>query len=201
MDVIISFKHGMTAAVVACSALLGGCVTDTYGYGPSGYYDGGYYGGGYYGGIDYGYGPAYGWYGDFYYPGSGIYVYDRGGRRSRWTDDQRRYWSDRVARARQGGRRDFPRDHRRDGVVPNNPGDNGAVPREGRFPRGRPDFRQGRPQGQPGFVNPRAGDANASRPGNAPPPRFNRPNPNPGGRDPGNTRSWRREARPSRDQR
>jgi hypothetical protein len=58
-----------------------------YGYGsPYGY--GGYYGG--YGGYD-----PFGWYGDYYYPGSGIYVYDRYRNRHRWSDDQQRYWSQR----------------------------------------------------------------------------------------------------------
>lgn len=48
------------------------------GYGRGGYYD-----------------PWYGWYGDYYYPGIGIYVFDRGGRRYRWSDDHRRYWEGR----------------------------------------------------------------------------------------------------------
>jgi hypothetical protein len=80
-------------------------------------YDGGYgygglsvgYGGGYcdpyyydcysgYGGYG-GYGgysdPWWGWYGDYYYPGIGIYVFDRSGRRHRWNDNDRRYWEGR----------------------------------------------------------------------------------------------------------
>ena len=65
-----------------------------YGYG-SGYggYGYGYPYGGYYGGYD-----PFGWYGDYYYPGSGIYVYDRYRHRHQWTDEQRRYWSDRRDR-------------------------------------------------------------------------------------------------------
>src|SRR5690349_12322622 len=57
-----------------------------------------------YGGIGYGYGSGYGgydpfgWYGDYYYPGSGIYVYDRYRTRHVWNDDQRRYWSGRRDR-------------------------------------------------------------------------------------------------------
>ena len=36
---------------------------------------------------DYGYGyPSYGWNDDFYYPGTGYYVYSRDGSRHRWTD-------------------------------------------------------------------------------------------------------------------
>ena len=105
-----------TAAVALVAGIgLAGCMTP-YGYngvsvgvGSGGYYDpyygGGYgYGGGYpaygagygygagYPGYGYGYAPYYGWYDDFYYPGSGYYVYDRYRRPHRWTDAQRRYW-------------------------------------------------------------------------------------------------------------
>jgi hypothetical protein len=96
-----SMKKRLVAAVAAAglSIGLGGCMGD-YGYGGVGYasdYYGGY-------GNGYGYGPslAYGgyggyggWYNDFYYPGTGIYVFDRSGRRSRWNDGQRRYWEGR----------------------------------------------------------------------------------------------------------
>jgi hypothetical protein len=51
------------------------------GYGQGGYYD-----------------PWYGWYGDYYYPGIGIYVFDRLGRRHRWNDDHRHYWEGRRSR-------------------------------------------------------------------------------------------------------
>src|SRR5690349_6126413 len=102
------------AALAAVSGIaLTGCAYDMYGdgYGYDGYgygyprssvsigigYGGGY--GGYYGGYGYGYpygGYGYydpfGWYGDYYYPGTGIYVYDRYRNRREWTDDQRRYW-------------------------------------------------------------------------------------------------------------
>ena len=46
-----------------------------------------------YGGYD-----PFGWYGDYYYPGSGIYVYDRYRTRHEWNDTQRRYWQDRRDR-------------------------------------------------------------------------------------------------------
>ena len=64
-------------------------VTAAYGYGYGGYYGGYGYGGGY-GGYGYGgYGitdtPHYGWYDDYYYPGSGIYVYDSYRRRHVWN--------------------------------------------------------------------------------------------------------------------
>jgi len=64
------------------------------GYG-GGYYDDGYYDQGYYG-RGYGYRDSYyGWYGDYYYPGVGIYVYDRYRQRHRWNDGHRRYWEGR----------------------------------------------------------------------------------------------------------
>ena len=62
-----------------------------------GYYDDGYgYGDGFYG-AGYGYGsPYWGWYGDYYYPGTGIYVYDRYRRPYRWNGAQQRYWQGRY---------------------------------------------------------------------------------------------------------
>jgi len=83
-------KHPIPAALLAASAAfaLSACSTD-YGYGGSsvslGYNSGGYYGAS----------PYYGWYDDFYYPGTGYYIYDRGGTRHRWNDGQRRYWEGR----------------------------------------------------------------------------------------------------------
>jgi hypothetical protein len=94
-------------AITLLSGLaLSGCASDMYGngygYGAYGY---GYPYGGYgydygypYGGYGYGYGGYYdpfGWYGDFYYPGVGIFVYDRDRHRHQWTDDQRRFWENR----------------------------------------------------------------------------------------------------------
>ena len=79
-------------SLLAAGALaLGGCA-DYYG-GGLGY--GSYYGGygGYYG-YGYGYDP-FGWYGDYYYPGVGVYVYDTHHNRHYWDDSQRRYWSGR----------------------------------------------------------------------------------------------------------
>lgn len=115
---------------------MAGC-TDGYGYGGaslgygSGYYADPYYGGGY-GGV--GYAPSYfGWYNDFYYPGTGVYVYDRYRRPFRWNDSQRQYWQGRrgygldrgdrrelrqnwadFARDRRGDNRDFYRERRDD---------------------------------------------------------------------------------------
>jgi hypothetical protein len=77
------------------SAALAGCAD--YGYGGYGSglsvglgYGGGYGGyGGYYGD------PYFGWYDNYYYPGTGIYVYDTYRRPHRWSDSQQRYWSQR----------------------------------------------------------------------------------------------------------
>jgi hypothetical protein len=72
-------------ALAGAALTLGGCVDDGYGYDGGVYGGGGYYGSGYYDGGLYGGGwPSYGWYDGFYYPGSGIYVYDRIGHRRRW---------------------------------------------------------------------------------------------------------------------
>jgi hypothetical protein len=94
-------------SILAAGTLaLGGCAYGDYGYG-AGY--GGY--GSYYG--DYGYGTPYsgygygyggydpfGWYGDYYYPGVGIYVFDRNRHRHVWNGDQQRYWSGRGLNGR-----------------------------------------------------------------------------------------------------
>lgn len=110
-------KLRLAALALVSGIALSGCAYDmygdNYGYAPyggfgvgigygdygSGYPYGGYgYGypyGGYYGG--YGYDP-FGWYGDYYYPGAGIFVYDRYRTRHVWSDDQRRYWEQRRSR-------------------------------------------------------------------------------------------------------
>ena len=63
-----------------------------YGYGYGAGYPGYGYGAGY-PGYGYGYAPYWGWNDDFYYPGTGYYVYDIYRRPHRWTDAQRRYWN------------------------------------------------------------------------------------------------------------
>lgn len=129
------FRSKIVLPALALAAL-GGCTDgDGYtgvslGYGVSsyggGYYDDGYYDDGYYGGYrggyyGRGYAPAYyGWYGDYYYPGSGVYVYDRHRRPHRWSDPQRSYWQRRGrSRHTHGELRDnwqgFARDRRHDG--------------------------------------------------------------------------------------
>jgi len=108
-------------SIMAAGALaLGGCAYGDYGYG-MGY--GGYYGDYGYGTPYYGYGygsyDPFGWYGDYYYPGVGIYVFDRDRHRHRWNADQQRYWSSRRTQwqSRSGAAvtrenwRDFDRHH------------------------------------------------------------------------------------------
>ena len=74
----------LAASALAGAALIGGCSDRGYGYG----------------GVEVGYNASYGdpywgWYGDYYYPGTGIYVYDRHRRRTSWNDSQRAYWEGR----------------------------------------------------------------------------------------------------------
>ncbi len=86
----------LALGLIAGAAALGGCVDH--------YYDNGYYGRGiatgyyagpvgygadYYGGYGY---PAYGFYNNWYYPGYGAFVFDRGGHRRPWNDDERAHW-------------------------------------------------------------------------------------------------------------
>ena len=95
---MITKRIGGLCAALGMALGLTACV-DEYGYGglSAGYGSGGYYGDSYdgYGGGGYGYSSSYGWYGDYYYPGTGIYVYDQYRRPYRWNDNQRRYWADR----------------------------------------------------------------------------------------------------------
>lgn len=74
-------RHLMIAGMLLAAGLgLSGC-TDSVGYGDR---------------LSSGYGYD-GWYGDYYDPGSGLYVFDRYRRPYRWTEDQRRYWEARRA--------------------------------------------------------------------------------------------------------
>lgn len=101
----IGGRKMMTGLVALVALSLGGCAYDDYGYGGAsvGYGSGGYYDDGFgYGGGYPGYGYAgYGWYNDFYYPGTGYYVFDRGGRRHSWSPSQRDYWQARNRDRRQ----------------------------------------------------------------------------------------------------
>lgn len=92
----------LALALAAGGLSLSACADDMYG--PYGY-GGGYYGAGYggYGPYDYGYAPyaygydPFGWYGDFYYPGVGVFVYDSYRQPHYWNPDQQHYWSGRVS--------------------------------------------------------------------------------------------------------
>jgi hypothetical protein len=95
-----------TLALAASAAVaLAGCTDyygDGYGYGYSRPYS---YGSSYYGtpyrSYSYGYSPYsystpyYGWYNNYYYPGVGVYIYDRSGSRYQWNDTYRNYWQSR----------------------------------------------------------------------------------------------------------
>lgn len=125
------FRIATRLGLVGLLGLGAAACTDGYGYsGVNVGYGGGYYdpyfdGYGYadpyYGGFGgFGYAPSYfGWYNDFYYPGTGIYVYDRDRRRYRWNDTQRRFWEGQRGRyARNPQVRenwaDFRRDYRQE---------------------------------------------------------------------------------------
>lgn len=105
-------------AAIALAASVAGCADDYGSYRP-GYY-GNYYGS-YYGGYHARYGqPYWGWYGDSYYPGTGVYVYDRYRAPRRWSDGEQRYWLERQRGWRGGALRDewrgfryVPRGYRR----------------------------------------------------------------------------------------
>lgn len=95
----------LRAVILAASASLGlGACTMYDGYGYGGLSVG--YGSDYcdpYWDDCYGYGYGaqdswYGWYGDYYYPGYGIYIYDSYRRPYRWDDHHRRYWEHRRSR-------------------------------------------------------------------------------------------------------
>lgn len=91
---LIGLAAGVGLGTAGCTEGYGYTGLDV-GYGAPGYgYGDGYYGAGY-DGYGYGYPSGFGWYNDFYYPGSGIYVYDQYRRPYRWNDSQRRYWEGR----------------------------------------------------------------------------------------------------------
>lgn len=117
------------------------------GYSSPGYYDGGYYDGGYGGGFASSY---YGWYGDYYYPGSGYYVYDRDRRAHRWNQGQQRYWYDRGRQYRGERRQNWQgfgnrREERSDWNRGDRRGPDGAWDRPERRERG--DWNRGERRG------------------------------------------------------
>lgn len=159
---ISTMKLAASAALLTASLSLGGCTMDD-GYGYGGVEVG--YGAPYYG---YGYAP-YGWYDGYYYPGSGYWLYDRGGSRYRWSDRQRRYWEQRREHTRdwrgpstqpwQPGVRD---DDRRRDWSGNRPDRSGERSWRSARDRGTPDTaRPQRPSREPATTprpaNPRGG--------------------------------------------
>lgn len=130
-------KLALAGAALASAFSLSACA-DGYGYGSSGvqvgYADAGWdpYYGGYTGN------PYWGWNNDYYYPGSGYYVYDRSNRRHRWNDQQRGYWQGRSQGWRSANREIRPM--WRDYGVQGRPGRGayGGRPGGGRPGGGRP---------------------------------------------------------------
>jgi len=109
-------KRFLSIGILAVAGLGLGACADQYAYGRApGYYDNDAYYSQYdrYYGDPYGFqyvpvgyiGLGFGWYGDYYYPGTGNWVYDRRGVRRGWNQHQRAYWQPRVAQ-RQNFRRD-----------------------------------------------------------------------------------------------
>ena len=111
---VLSASVGLAGCAGMYGSPYGTGVSVGYGNGYDPYYSSGYYdrygrpiyGSGYgaydrygrpiYGsGYGYGYQPYNGWYDGYYYPGTGYYVYDRAGRRERWSEAQKRYWESR----------------------------------------------------------------------------------------------------------
>ncbi|WP_333571181.1 hypothetical protein [Sphingomonas sp.] len=78
------------AALLGGAAILGGCMDGGYGYGGSRVAVG--YGSAWGSGFG---DPYWGWHDDYYYPGTGAYVYDRYRHRHAWNDGQRAYWEQR----------------------------------------------------------------------------------------------------------
>jgi hypothetical protein len=137
------------ALAIAATVTLAGCAYDGYGYGYGGvsvgYHDGYYYDDPYYGGYGYydswyGGGPYYGWYNGFYYPGIGIYIYDRHGKKHRWNDHHRRHWEGRRGGGRHDGRGNWSGYHRR-------PGSGSVATPDRQAPQAR-SWRQANPQRQ-----------------------------------------------------
>ena len=78
-------RIGMALLAATAAFAVSGCMTGDYGYGGVSLgYNSGYYAS-----------PYWGWYDNYYYPGTGYYIYDRGGGRHHWNDSQRRYWESR----------------------------------------------------------------------------------------------------------
>ncbi|MDQ2879366.1 MAG: hypothetical protein M3R41_09870 [Pseudomonadota bacterium] len=112
-----AFRLLAAGALVASGLALNACVDDGYGGGVGVGYNSWdpYYGG-------FRADPYWGWYGDYYYPGTGYYVYDRDHRRHRWNDDQRGHWGGRGQAWHGRQMRPMWRDFRGNGAPQGNPG-------------------------------------------------------------------------------
>lgn len=171
------FKLPILAIAAAAGLSLTAC-TDGYGYSGVSVGYGGYGGYGGYAGDPYGYdgfgsfgSPYWGWYGDYYYPGTGYYVYDRDRRPHRWNNGQRAYWEGRRRNwrgDRPGGRPNWgDYDRRGDGV--RRPGWQNGTPDGVRRPDWRGDGRGDRRgprsgDGRSGYVRPAQPDGSITRP-------------------------------------
>ncbi|MCW6535530.1 hypothetical protein [Sphingomonas lycopersici] len=81
-------KHIAVLPLIGIASIAAAACTERYGHdGISAGYASGYYSG---------YAPYWGWYGNYYYPGTGVYVYDRHRRAHHWDDNQRHYWQNRI---------------------------------------------------------------------------------------------------------
>lgn len=90
-------RIGTIALVIAAGVGASACVDDGYGY-RHGYTSVSV-------GVGGAYDPYWGWYGDYYYPGTGYYVYDQYRHPRRWTDGERLYWEGRARTYRGGSAR------------------------------------------------------------------------------------------------
>jgi hypothetical protein len=125
--------------LLALAAATTGCTMYDDGLGSARYNGSTYIGGGYGGGFGDAYGYGSGWYDGFWYPGSGVWIYDQGGRRQRWRDRDRDHWS-RHRDERPGTGRPPP--HGWQGRPGRGDGVNGRPPRWNGTPgTGRPDAR------------------------------------------------------------
>ncbi len=148
------------------------------GYASGGYYDDGYYdgfGGGGFGGVGFA-SNYYGWNNGFYYPGTGVYVYDRNRRPFRWNGAQQRYWQGRGLN-RQGSLAGLNRQDRREvrqnwqGFRQDRRQDTRAFRQDRRVDRQafrsgqvtRPEFRAERRQDRQGFRQERRQDTRQVR--------------------------------------
>lgn len=124
-----------------------GYYDDGYGCDPYGAFDS-YYDCDYRGGF-YNIGYGGGWYQDYWYPGYGFYIFDRGGRRYQMHDYHRRYWAGKRHEWYRGHHRGDSQDGRRrwNGRRTYNSADSTDQPDNRRQDRRRDDYRSDGRQG------------------------------------------------------